>query len=207
MDNYIPPSDYFTFDAISADPLEIVEAILASKSGDHSEIRLISNGVPEFDRLVEGQPAPMDMATMLFLACIDWDLFRDSSKSLDGGRGSREKLGRWPTEDGNAIAYLIEYIDSPNGTIEDLLAKLTLGFLPEFLGESGFDKGAHGLHLMGWVTHSEIRELRREIRRGGWSVKADELFDGGVQDGIRHLDNLLRGAEKYGVGLLMRRHS
>ena len=90
MDNYIPPSDYFVRRHLLRDPLEIVEAILASKSGDHSEIRFISNGVPEFDGLVEGQPAPMDMATMLFLACIDWDLFRDSSKSLDGGGGQRE---------------------------------------------------------------------------------------------------------------------
>ena len=79
---------------------------------------------------------------MLFLACMDWDLFRDSSKPLDG-KGSR-KNWRWPTKDGNAIAYLIEYTDSPDQIIEELLAKLTLGFVPEFLGESGFDKGHLG---------------------------------------------------------------
>mgnify|MGYP006220620219 FL=1 len=207
MSKYIPPSEYYTFDAIVNDPLEVVDAALASKAGDHTEIKKLANGVVEIDELPEGEPATIDVATMLFLACMDWDLFRDSSKPLDGGKGSREKLGRWPTKDGNAIAYLIEYTDSPDQIIEELLAKLTLGFVPEFLGESGFDKGAFGLEMMGWITRAEVKELRREINRGRWSVKANEPFDGGVQDGFRHLDNLLRGAEKYRAGLLMRRHS
>ena len=207
MSKYIPPSEYYTFDAIVNDPIEVVEAVLASKAGDHTEIKKLANGVAEIDELPEGEPATIDVATMLFLACMDWDLFKDSSKSLDGGKGSREKLGRWPTKDGNAIAYLIEYTDSPDQVIEELLAKLTLGFLPEFLGESDFDKGAFGLEMMGWITYAEVKELRREINRGRWSVKANEPFDGGVQDGFRHLDNLLRGAEKYRTGLLMRRHS
>ena len=207
MNNYIPPSEYYTFDAIVNDPIEVVEAVLASKAGDHTDIKKLTNGVVEIDELPEGEPATIDVATMLFLACMDWDLFKDSSKSLDGGKGSREKLGRWPTKDGNAIAYLIEYTDSPDQVIEELLAKLTLGFLPEFLGESDFDKGAFGLEMMGWITYAEVKELRREINRGRWSVKANEPFDGGVQDGFRHLDNLLRGAEKYRAGLLMRRHS
>ena len=207
MSKYIPPSEYYTFDAIVNDPIEGVEAVLASKAGDHTEIKKLANGVAEIDELPEGEPATIDVATMLFLACMDWDLFRDSSKPLDGGKGSREKLGRWPTKDGNAIAYLIEYTDSPDQIIEELLAKLTLGFVPEFLGESGFDKGAFGLEMMGWITRAEVKELRREINRGRWSVKANEPFDGGVQDGFRHLDNLLRGAEKYRAGLLMRRHS
>ena len=207
MSKYIPPSEFYTFDAIVNDPIEVVEAVLASKAGDHTEIKKLANGVVEIDELPEGEPATIDVATMLFLACMDWDLFRDSSKPLDGGKGSREKLGRWPTKDGNAIAYLIEYTDSPDQIIEELLAKLTLGFVPEFLGESGFDKGAFGLEMMGWITRAEVKELRREINRGRWSVKANEPFDGGVQDGFRHLDNLLRGAEKYRAGLLMRRHS
>ena len=207
MSKYIPPSEYYTFDAIVNDPIEVVEAVLASKVGDHTEIKKLANGVAEIDELPEGEPATIDVATMLFLACMDWDLFRDSSKPLDGGKGSREKLGRWPTKDGNAIAYLIEYTDSPDQIIEELLAKLTLGFVPEFLGESDFDKGAFGLEMMGWITYAEVKELRREINRGRWSVKANEPFDGGVQDGFRHLDNLLRGAEKYRAGLLMRRHS
>ena len=207
MSKYIPPSEYYTFDAIVNDPIEVVEAVLASKAGDHTEIKKLANGVVEIDELPEGEPATIDVATMLFLACMDWDLFRDSSKPLDGGKGSREKLGRWPTKDGNAIAYLIEYTDSPDQIIEELLAKLTLGFVPEVMGDYGCDKGAFGLEMMGWITRAEVKELRREINRGRWSVKANEPFDGGVQDGFRHLDNLLRGAEKYRAGLLMRRHS
>ena len=157
-----PPSEYYTFDAIVNDPIEVVEAVLASKAGDHTDIKKLTNGVVEIDELPEGEPATIDVATMLFLACMDWDLFKDSSKSLDGER-IKGKIRRWPTKDGNAIAYLIEYTDSPDQVIEELLAKLTLGFLPEFLGESDFDKGAFGLEMMGWITYAEVKELRREI--------------------------------------------
>ena len=39
MNNYIPPSEYYTFDGIKNDPIEVVEAVLASKSGDHTDIK------------------------------------------------------------------------------------------------------------------------------------------------------------------------
>ena len=86
MNNYIPPSEYYTFDGIKNDPIEVVEAVLASKAGDHTEIKKLANGVAEIDELPEGEPATIDVATMLFLACMDWDLFRDSSMPLDGGK-------------------------------------------------------------------------------------------------------------------------
>ena len=70
MNNYIPPSEYYTFDAIKNDPIEVVEAVLASKSGDHTEIKKLSEEVSEIDELQEGEPSTIDAATMLFLACI-----------------------------------------------------------------------------------------------------------------------------------------
>ena len=39
MSKYIPPSEYYTFDAIVNDPIEVVEAVRASKAGDHTEIK------------------------------------------------------------------------------------------------------------------------------------------------------------------------
>ena len=30
------PSEYYTFDAVVNDPIEVVEAVLASKAGDHT---------------------------------------------------------------------------------------------------------------------------------------------------------------------------
>ena len=44
MNNYIPPSEYYTFDAIVNDPIEVVEAVLASKAGDHTDIKKLANG-------------------------------------------------------------------------------------------------------------------------------------------------------------------
>ena len=208
MSKYIPVSGFHTLDPIRNDPEGVIDAILASMAGDHRGLKEIASDVLEVESLVEGVPSHVDKATLLFLSCVDWGAVQGSAaESMDGGTGSREKLGRWPTEDGNAIAYLIEYSTSKNNTLHELLAKLTLGLNPDFLGEEGFDRGKMGLELLGWVTADEVKELRREITRGLWSVKADEPFDGGVQDGFRHLSIILNGAEKRGLGLLMRRHS
>ena len=208
MSKYIPVSGFHTLDPIRNDPERVIDAILASMAGDHRGLKEIASDVLEVGSLVEGVPSHVDKATLLFLSCVDWGAVQGSAaESMDGGTGSREKLGRWPTEDGNAIAYLIEYSTSKNNTLHELLAKLTLGLNPDFLGEEGFDRDKMGLELLGWVTADEVKELRREITRGLWSVKADEPFDGGVQDGFRHLSVILNGAEKRGLGLLMRRHS
>ena len=208
MSKYIPVSGFHTLDPIRNDPEEIIEAILASMAGDHKDLKEMAPDVSEIENLVEGAPSHVDKATLLFLSCVDWGAMRGSAaESMDGGKGSKEKLGRWPTEDGNAIAYLIEHSTSKNNTLHELLAKLTLGLNPEFLGEEGFDRGKMGLDLLGWLTADEVKELRREITRGLWAVKANEPFDGGVQDGFRHLSVILNGAEKRGLGLLMRRHS
>lgn len=208
MSKYIPISGFHTFDPIRNDPESVIDAILASMAGDHRDLKQIATDVSEIGGLVEGVPSHADRATLLFLSCVDWKAAQGSAgESMDGGKGSKEKLGRWPTEDGNAIAYLIEYSTSKKNTLHELLAKLTLGLNPDFLGEEGFDRGKMGLELLGWVTADEVKELRREITRGLWSVKADEPFDGAVQDGFRHLSVILNGAEKRGLGLLMRRHS
>ena len=208
MGKYVPTSGFHTLDPIRNDPEQVIDAILASVAGDHGDLKKVAPGVPEIESLVEGVPSDIDKATLLFLSCIDWGTSRISATdSLDGGKGSEEKLGRWPTEDGNAIAYLVEYSTSKKNTLHELLAKLTLGLNPDFLGEDGFDRGNMGLELLGWVTADEVKELRREITRGTWAVKADVPSDGGVQDGFRHLSAILNGAEKRGLGLLMRRHS
>ncbi|MBH33134.1 MAG: hypothetical protein CMB75_01885 [Euryarchaeota archaeon] len=208
MAKYIPVSGFHTFDPLLIDPETVIDSILASMAGDHTELKGIVTKVPEIESLVEGVPSGLDKATLLFLSCVNWDAdLGSASESMDSGKGSKEKLGRWPTEDGNAIAYLIEYSTCKNNVLHELLAKLTLGLNPDFLGEEGFDGDGKGLELLGWLTPNEVKELRREITRGLWSVKANEPFDGGVQDGFRHLSIILSGAEKRGLGLLMRRHS
>ena len=59
----------------------------------------------------------------------------------------------------------------------------------------------------GWLEVSDVIDLRKEIERGGWSVKSEEPLDGGVQDAFRHLLVFLRSASKRERGILMRRHS
>ena len=85
MNNYIPPSEYYTFDAIVNDPIEVVEAVLASKAGDHTDIKKLANGVVEIDELPRGnqlQSTPPPCYSCLYgLGPV-----QDSSKSLDGER-------------------------------------------------------------------------------------------------------------------------
>jgi hypothetical protein len=75
------------------------------------------------------------------------------------------------------------------------------------IGQSGFSEGAGGIELLGWLDSADVRDLRKEIERGGWSVKSDEPLDGGVQDAFRHLLVFLRSASKRKCGIMMRRHS
>ena len=75
------------------------------------------------------------------------------------------------------------------------------------IGHTGFNEGSGGIELLGWLDSSDVSDLRKEIERGGWSVRSDEPLDGGVQDAFRHLLVFLRSASKRKCGILMRRHS
>ena len=100
MNKYIPVSGFHTLDPIRNDPERIIEAILASMAGDHRDLKEMVPDVSEIENLVEGVPSHVDKATLLFLSCVDWEAGRGSAaESMDGGKGSKEKLGRWPTED------------------------------------------------------------------------------------------------------------
>ena len=127
---------------------------------------------------------------------------------MDGGH-SRERLGRFPSNDGNAIEYLIEYtVERKEETVlHALLGKLGRGLTGLGSGKTGFSEGTGGIELLGWLEVSDVLDLRKEIERGGWSVKSDEPLDGGVQDALRHLLVFLRSASKRKCGILMRRHS
>ena len=207
MGRYIPPSPFHTFEPLRHDIIELIPMIQASIGGDHSELKGIE-GVPEsLNSLVEGEKPNFDPAMMLFLACVDWKKDGSIPEPLDKGV-SRERIGRFPIEGGDAISYLHEYtIDKGDGALHELLAKLNLGLDEEYLGEEGFSNGAGGLHLCGWLDVKEVITLRRAINKGKWSVDPEEPLDGGVADAFRHLIIILRGAEKRRCGLLMRRHA
>tara|TARA_Y100000588_G_scaffold286561_1_gene304482 strand:+ start:6063 stop:6683 length:621 start_codon:yes stop_codon:yes gene_type:complete len=206
MGNYVPPPAFHTFDPIRLSPEKIFGAISSSILGNHEELMESVSGLGGLS-LEEGIEPPVDQATLLFISVLDWEKDGSSPRPLDSGH-SRERLGRFPSNDGNAIEYLLEYTGGEGGDIiHDLLSKLGRGLSEESLGVSGFSRGSGGVELLGWLDDSEVNDLRDEIEKGGWSVLSNEPLDGGVQDAFRHLLVILRAACRGKCGLLMRRHS
>jgi hypothetical protein len=207
MGSYIPPSSFHTFDPIRNNPHTMVDGIISSISGNHEELLISASGIEEVAGLKEGEGAPLDKATLLFISVLDWEDDWSVPQSLDGGH-SRERLGRFPSNDGNAIEYLLRYtIEGDESCLHVLLEKLCRGLDEDSFGHSGFNEGSGGIEMLGWLDVEDVSRIRREIEKGAWSVKSDEPLDGGVQDAFRHLLVFLRAAVKRKCGILMRRHS
>jgi hypothetical protein len=186
----------------------LVDSINSSMEGNHEDLLDTLDGFSGLPELKSGEKPPVDKATMLFISILDWQDDGGAPQALDGGH-SRERLGRFPSNDGNAVEYLLEFTGGGKGVSElhSLLAKLGRGLNEEILGHSGFREGSGGIELLGWLDSDNVNELRKEIERGGWLVKSDEPLDGGVQDAFRHLLVYLRSARRRKCGILMRRHS
>ena len=207
MSRYIPPSPFYTFEPIRHDLLDLIPLIQSSQGGDHTEIKSLDSVPSSILELEDGNKPSIDPAMMLFLCSVAWKGDGEMPEPLDRGV-SRERIGRFPIEGGNAIEYLLNHtIEKSEENLHDLLAKLTLGLDEEFLGEGGFSSGLGGLELCGWLDSRDVTNLRRAIQKGKWTVNPSEPLDGGVADAFRHLTIILRGAEKRKCGILMRRHS
>ena len=207
MGEYIPPSAFYTFDPIRYDPILLIEPILSSIGGDHTEIKKIVQYSNEIKNLVEGKEAPYDHSTMLFLAIMDWKEGGGPSEPLDNGI-ARDRIGRFPSDSGNAIEYILEFTRENEKEIlfHELLIKLTNGLSPENLGEEGFNRGFAGMELLGWLNNEDVKLLLQTMQSGKWVIKSNETIDGGVRDSLRHLQTLLKAANRRGCGILMRRH-
>ncbi len=148
-----------------------------------------------------------DDATLLFLALRETADDGGPAEPLDRGI-SMERLGRFPTEDGNSIAYLREFLipeeDGDEGS--QLLTQLDSGLRNEVRGHDYLSVGFGGMILHGWLTGPEVCALRIYLQQSAWKVAQRETFDGGVRDVVRHLLIILKTAEKRGVGILMRAH-
>ena len=208
MGSYIRPSSFHTFDPIRLSPDSLIGPTNDSMTGGHEGLLGLVGRYNVLPELKEGEPSPIDRATSLFISVLDWQDSGDAPRALDGGH-SRERLGRFPSNDGNAIEYLIEFTIERKGeaSLHALLGKLGRGLIEGGVERSEFCAGSGGMELLGWLEVSDVIELRKEIERGGWSVKSDEPLDGGVQDAFRHLLVFLRSASKRELGILMRRHS
>ena len=207
MGEYIPPSAFYTFDPIRYDPILLIEPILSSIGGDHKEIKKIVQYSNEIKNLVEGKEAPYDYSTMLFLTIMDWKEGGGSPEPLDNGI-ARDRIGRFPSDSGNAIEYILEFTrENEEGILfHELLIKLTNGLSPENLGEEGFNRGFAGMELLGWLNNEDVKLLLQTMQSGKWVIKSNETIDGGVRDSLRHLQTLLKAANRRGCGILMRRH-
>ena len=207
MGEYIPPSAFYTFDPIRYDPILLIEPILSSIGGYHKEIKKIVQYSNEIKNLIEGKESPYDHSTMLFLTAIDWKEGGGTPEPLDNGI-ARDRIGRFPSDTGNAIEYILEFTKEKEGEFffHELLIKLTNGLSPENLGEEGFDRGFAGMELLGWINHEEVGLLLRSMQSGKWIIKSKETIDGGVRDSLRHLQTLLKAANRRKCGILMRRH-
>jgi hypothetical protein len=207
MGEYIPPSAFYTFDPIRYDPILLIEPILSSIGGDHKEIKKIVQYSNEIKNLVEGKEAPYDHSTMLFLTIMDWKEGGGSPEPLDNGI-ARDRIGRFPSDSGNAIEYILEFTrENEEGILfHELLIKLTNGLSPENLGEEGFNRGFAGMELLGWLNNEDVKLLLQTMKNGKWVIKSNETIDGGVRDSLRHLQTLLKAANRRGCGILMRRH-
>ena len=207
MGEYIPPSAFYTFDPIRYDPILLIEPILSSIGGDHTEIKKIVEHSNEIKNLVEGKESPYDHSTMLFLTTIDWKEGGGTPEPLDNGI-ARDRIGRFPSDSGNAIEYILEFTRENEKEIlfHELLIKLTNGLSPENLGEEGFNRGFAGMELLGWLNNEDVKLLLQTMQSGKWVIKSNESIDGGVRDSLRHLQTLLKAANRRGCGILMRRH-
>ncbi|MBN55104.1 MAG: hypothetical protein CMA79_01525 [Euryarchaeota archaeon] len=206
MSRYLPPPAFHTFDPIWKSPGELLEGISSSFEGKHRNLMEIVGENSILPELQEGKAPDIDAATILLICILEWQEGGRAPRPLDSGH-SRERLGRFPSDDGNAVEYILDFTKDESGVMHSLLRKLGSGLIGSVSGELDFSRGAGGVELLGWLDVGEVPKLRKEIEKGGWSVLSNEPHDGGVQDALRHLLVFLRAAGRRKCGVLMRRHS
>lgn len=217
MEKKIPAkvTPFYTFDGIDG---IVAGPLMASlDSGSEAEWSALLQSYPDLElRLkVEGAdpPAPRtgidwDDGTLFFISTIARGADGSPAEPLDRGH-SRERLGRFPHDDGNPVGYLCNHLkvreaDSPlGGLLEALRSRLT----EAHRGHDRLSSALAGMDLRGWLSDAEVSELRKCLQQHSWGPDADEPIDGGVRDITRHLLVLLKSAEKRGLGLLFRSHN
>jgi len=195
---------------------ELADILDSIREGGDDLLTNLSESNPEIASNLESQGVIVssgrksiewDDATILFIALRETTDDGGPAEPLDRGI-SMERLGRFPSDDGNAIAYLREYLipESDGDTGSTLLTQLDSGFREESRGHDNLSVGFGGLKLHGWLTINDVANLRTYLQKSSWKVASDELLDGGVREIVRHLVIILKTAEKRGVGILMRAH-
>ena len=156
-----------------------------------------------------------DCATLLFTACVE--LTKDGRPLQIGERLNRERFGRFQNESGSAMLYFLEHI-RPNRSVTendgqtiydaliDRLNQLTYCCTESHRGHTKFENGFGGMRIHGYLSASEVTELRKNIASRAWTASYEEPLDGGMADIAKHLSALLKAAERRRVGLALRTH-
>ncbi len=209
----ISTTPFYTLDAIDDEIFALI--VKSEKDEDWKEIlqnnsiknRLTSQGINALER----NEISWDDATLLFTLGLKLD--NNNIPIKLGDLKNRERFGRFPSLDGSALNYFIEYTRSTprdsslvnRPTFEELM--LLVNKLNKGLENTSFSSGIGGLRIHGWITSQEATDLRKAIKSGQWGVASEEPLDGGVRDIIKHVVAILRSAERNQVGLMLRSHS
>ena len=196
---------------------ELAEMLESVRGGGDDKLIDLPTTHPEIAEVLELQGVSLtkgrseigwDDATILFMALRATEGDGSPAEPLERGV-SMERLGRFPSSDGNAIAYLRNHlIPEKEGDVgSQLLKQLDAGFRKETRDHDDLSVGFGGMILHGWLTTSDVMTLRTYLQQSAWKVARNEPFDGGIRDVVRHLLIILKTAEKRGVGILMRAHS
>ncbi len=219
-------TSFFTIDACNGELAERIMQVLANSGAERLESwkSLVDDNAFLDSRLrsqsIE-QPSNHDSinwddAVLLFTCTLE--LNHQQRPIQLGEQLSKERFGRFPWGNGSAIEYLLEFL-RPNNSSKDststekfeqiisLLNKLNSFCQKSKFGSDKYAKGLGGLNLLGILNKSEVHELRQCLTARKWSIAADEPLDGGVRDAIKHLVQILKSAERRGVGMILRCHS
>jgi len=208
---------FHTFDPIQGSSIaELVERLEEIRNGGIDQLTGLSSNDGSLEKkfheegisLSEGRKAiTWDDATVVAVAARASGDDGGPAEPLERGI-SMERLGRFPTPNGNAIEYLRQYLvpEHASDSGMELLAQLDVGLRHEVRGHDEFSVGFGGLVLHGWLTNVEVSALRQYLEKAIWKVGKNEPLDGGVREIVRHLLIILKSAEKRGLGILMRAH-
>ncbi|MEE2746857.1 MAG: hypothetical protein VX473_00095 [Candidatus Thermoplasmatota archaeon] len=208
---------FHTFDPMESQfAPQFIDVLHQLRVGGVDSFSEFTNEFPDVNNKLENQGVTLsngrnqielDDATLLFIALKATNEDGGPAEPLDRGI-SMERLGRFPTQDGNAVGYLRENLIPENEDDDgsQLLKQLDAGLRIETRGHDHLSIGFGGMTLHGWLTIEDVVKLRTYLQKSPWKVNQNEPFDGGVRDVVRHLLIILKTAEKRNCGILMRSH-
>ena len=209
-------SPFYTFDPLKGNEVSEFIELLNDCYNGVDQLDQIDDVCPSISAKLSDQGAVFskgrqdvawDDATLVFVALRGTEPDGSPSEPLERGI-SIERLGRFPTHEGNSIGYLRNHMipEAPNDDGIKLLTQLDAGLREESVGHSHLSIGFGGMTLHGWLTAQDVSNLRSYLEKSIWKVDKNEPLDGGVLEIVRHLLIVLKSAEKRELGIMMRRH-